>query len=103
MTILVLVTVPKNKAKNLAKIALKEKTCACVNIIDRVDSFFWWKGKIEEERESLLLFKTKSNKFSQLKKVIKKNHPYSVPEIIAFKIDKINKEYLDWLEQETNA
>ncbi len=103
MAILVLVTTPKNKAKNLAKIALKERVCACVNIINQVNSLFWWKGKVEEEGESLLLFKTKNNKFSQLKKVIKKNHPYSVPEIIAFKIDKINKKYLDWLEQEVDA
>lgn len=97
---MVLVTVPKDKAKNLANILLQEKVCACVNIIGGLESFFWWEGKIDAETESLLIIKTKDSSFSKLEELIKKNHPYSVPEIIGFQIDKINKSYLDWLNKE---
>jgi periplasmic divalent cation tolerance protein len=103
MALLVIVTVPKNKAQELAKIILKKRLCACVNIIENVKSFFWWNGKIDKEEENLLFIKTKNKVFKQLKKCIKENHPYTVCEIIAFNIDKINKEYLKWLEEEINA
>ena len=49
--ILVLVTIPQNKAKTLVKILLEEKVCACVNILKGVESFFWWQGKIDSDKE----------------------------------------------------
>jgi len=100
VAIVVLVTIPKDKAKTLAEILLKNKVCACVNILGEVESLFWWEGKINIEKESLLFIKTKASLFNKLKKLIKNNHPYTVPEIIALEVDKINKEYLDWLDQE---
>jgi len=100
VAIVVLVTIPKDKAKALAEILLKNKMCACVNILGEVESLFWWEGKINIEKESLLFIKTKASLFNKLKKLIKNNHPYTVPEIIALEVDKINKEYSDWLSQE---
>ncbi len=103
MVIAVLVTIPENDAENLAKMLLRERVCACVNIIKGVQSLFWWKGKIDEAQEVILLIKTKETLFAKLKELIKNNHPYEVPEIISFKIDNINKEYFDWLNKEANA
>ncbi|MFH1503951.1 MAG: divalent-cation tolerance protein CutA [Candidatus Omnitrophota bacterium] len=97
MAIMVLVTIPKKKAKSLTKILLQNKACACVNILEEINSFFWWQGKVNNAKESLLIIKTKSTGFEKLKILIKKHHPYDVPEIIAFKIDKMNKEYSQWL------
>ena len=94
---MVLVTIPKEKAKPLVKILLQNRVCACVNILEGIKSLFWWQGKIDEEKESLLIIKTNSGAFQKLKNLIKKNHPYNVAEIITFKIDKINKEYSKWL------
>lgn len=99
--LLVINTVPENKAKKLARILLEEKLCACVNIVGSVKSFFWWENKIDKEKEAILLIKTKTSLFNKLKKTIEKNHPYSVCEIIAFKIDRINSKYKNWLINET--
>lgn len=98
----VLVTIPQKKAKDLATILLKKRICACVNIIKLIESLFWWKGKINTEKETLLIIKTKNSSFTKLKKAIQDNHPYDVPEIIAFKTDKINKKYLQWVEKEVH-
>lgn len=103
MTIVVLVTIPQKRAKSLAKILLKERVCACVNILKGIESFFWWQGKIDTEKEALLFIKTKESAFSKLKKVIKRNHPYDVPEIIALKVGKINSEYQQWLDKEIHV
>lgn len=102
MAIMILVTIPKEHAEKLSKIILERKACACVNIISGVQSLFWWQGKIDSCNESLLLIKTKDSQFSKVEKIVKDNHPYEVPEIIAFGMDKINKNYLKWLEGEVS-
>lgn len=98
----VLVTIPQDKAKELANKILENRLCACVNIIKSVDSFFWWENRIDYAKESILIIKTKNNLFNKLKKFIKDNHPYTVPEIISWKIDLVNKEYKDWVINETS-
>lgn len=103
MVIAVLVSIPEKDAEHMAKMLLQERVCACINIIKDVKSFFWWEGKIDEAQEVMLVIKTKESLFSKLKNLIKNNHPYKTPEIISFKIDQINPEYLDWLNKEANA
>ncbi|MCK4912908.1 MAG: divalent-cation tolerance protein CutA [Candidatus Omnitrophica bacterium] len=99
----VFVTIPQKKAKTFVKALLEERACACVNILKGVESFFWWQGKIDSQEEALLIIKTKQSAYSKLKKIIKLNHPYDLPEIIGFKIDKIDSEYQKWLNKETNV
>ncbi|MFA6281645.1 MAG: divalent-cation tolerance protein CutA [Candidatus Omnitrophota bacterium] len=103
MVIAVMVTIPEKDAEGLIKMLLSERVCACVNVIKGVESFFWWEGKIDQAQEVILIIKTKEALFVKLKQLIKNNHPYKVPEIISFKIDSINQEYLDWLNKEANA
>lgn len=103
MPIVVLVTIPQKYARSLAKTLLKKRVCACVNILKGIESLFWWQGKIDTEKEALLFIKTKESAFSKLKKVIKCNHPYDVPEIIALKVGKINNEYHQWLDKEIHV
>ncbi|MBL7130367.1 MAG: divalent-cation tolerance protein CutA [Candidatus Omnitrophica bacterium] len=100
MYIVVLVTVPnKSQAKKLTSFLLREKLVACVNIIPKVDSFFWWQGKIDKATESLLVIKSKKKLLNELIKAVKSKHPYSVPEIIALPIISGNKDYLDWINE----
>lgn len=101
MLLVVLVTIPQNKASFLAKKLLQKKVCACVNIIKSVESFFWWEGKIDIVKESLMIIKTKKSLFSKLQKAIKDNHPYTVPEIVGIEAANVNKPYLDWVKKET--
>ncbi|MCM8786616.1 MAG: divalent-cation tolerance protein CutA [Candidatus Omnitrophica bacterium] len=103
MAIVVFVTIPQNDAGDLSKMLLEEKVCACVNIIKDVDSFFWWEGKIDNSKEALLIIKTKESLFPKLMQLILNNHPYSVPEIISFKIEQIYQPYLEWINKTVNA
>jgi len=99
----VMVTIPEEKAEELSRKILQQKVCACVNIVKGVKSFFWWEGKIDESKEALLIIKTKDSLVPRLQAAIKEHHPYTVPEIIAFHIDSINKEYLSWLCKEVDG
>ncbi len=97
-TIIVMITCfSKREALKIKKTLLKERKVACVNIIPKVDSFFWWKGKIDSAHEVLLLAKTKKNLFKKIVTLVKKIHKYEVPEIIALPIVEGNKDYLKWI------
>lgn len=102
MHIVVFVTASsKKEAQKLASCLLQEKLAACVNVIDGVDSYFRWQGKIDKAKEALLMIKTKKLLFNKLLKKIKSLHSYEVPEIIALPIIAGNKEYLDWIDDST--
>lgn len=99
MYIVVLITIPSgNQAEKLANFLLSKKLAACINIVPKVESFFWWQAKIDKAKESLLVIKTKKQLFNKLVKAVKSKHPYSVPEIIALPIVSGNKDYLDWID-----
>ncbi len=103
MAIAVLVTIPEKDAQNLVRNLLEERVCACVNIIKGVESHFWWQGKIDTAQEVLLVIKTKEVLFGKLRTIVEHNHPYDIPEVISFKMDRLNQQYFDWLNKEANA
>lgn len=99
MYIVVLVTAKnKKEAQKISVGLIKAKLAACVNIVDKIDSVFFWAGKIDQAKESLLVIKSKQEKFSQIIKLVKSLHSYEVPEIIALPIIAGNKSYLRWID-----
>ena len=95
--VIVLCTAPEANAKNISRAVVKKKLAACVNIIKVVESVYFWDGKIVEDSESLLIIKTKADKFDALKEEINKIHPYDVVEIIAVDIKDGDSSYLSWI------
>ena len=58
--IVIYCTVPdKQIAKDITNILLKHKLAACVSMIDKVRSKFSWDGEICEEKEILMMIKTR--------------------------------------------
>ena len=84
-------------AESLAAKLLEEKRIACANILPGLKSRYWWEGKIQNDNEVLLVLKTKQTLFKAVEEIIKKNHPYQVPEIIALPILQGNASYLSWI------
>lgn len=101
MHLVVLVTCPTDSAEKIAEEVLKLRLGACVNILGRAHSRYWWKGKLDSADESLLLIKTRTELFEKLERTVKRIHPYEVPEIIGFRIERGSRPYLDWITNET--
>ncbi len=98
-----LIYVPINtleNAKILAKKMVQEKLCACANVYPQIFSVYRWEGKIVEDNEAVVLFKTLKHAREKLYERISQEHPYSVPAIISIPIDKINDNYLQWMQNE---
>lgn len=97
----VLVTAPPKKAASLAKGLVGAKLAACVNVVPGLVSHYRWEGKIQEDREALLVIKTRAALLKKVEAWVKKNHPYTVPEVLALPVAGGSKEYLDWLAAST--
>ena len=98
--IIVLVTVPKDNAEELAKKILENRLAACINISE-VKSLFWENNRIVNAEEALLIIKTRDELYDKLEDFVKKNHPYKIPEILAISVSDGNAEYLRWVDKET--
>ena len=95
---IVLVTAPDLKtARALAGAALQARLVACVNLLPKIESHYWWRGKIEAGREVLLVLKAPKSKLAALEKLIVSRHPYDTPEFVVLPLSAGNKKYLDWL------
>ena len=102
--IVVFVTSPGvEEAQRIADVLLAQKKAACVNVIPGIKSFFWWQGKRESETEVLMILKSRAALLPELIELVKKNHPYDVPEIIALPIIGGLPDYLEWIHRETGA
>jgi periplasmic divalent cation tolerance protein len=102
--ILVLTTVPEEKTgRGIGRVLVEERLAACVTISPAARSIYRWEGKICDEREHILVIKTRSELFPRLETRIKAIHPYKVPEIIALSIEKAAPDYLAWLGDETGT
>jgi periplasmic divalent cation tolerance protein len=96
----VLVTAPDLKtARALAKAALQARLIACANLIPKIESHYWWQGKIESSAEVLLTLKTQKSKLAALERLILARHPYDTPEFLVLPLSAGNKKYLDWFAQ----
>jgi periplasmic divalent cation tolerance protein len=102
--VLVIVTAPDPKtARALARAVLAARLAACVNLLPRLESHYWWDGKIERSTELLMLIKTTNRRLARLEKEIIARHPYSTPEFIVLPITRGNKRYLDWIAQSVSG
>jgi len=96
--VILITTSSAEEAHRIADQLLNQRKAACVNIIPRVDSLFWWQGKLDSARESLMVIKTKTSKLKEITELVKKVHSYEVPEVIALPIVGGNEDYLKWLD-----
>ena len=95
---IVLVTAPSRKAARLlARAALEARLAACANLAPGIESHYWWRGKIEQGREVLMIFKTTRRRLAGLEKLILEMHPYDTPEFLALPISAGAERYLDWV------
>lgn len=99
--IIIYTTYPDEKcAKIIVQGLVEQKLAACGNIF-KISSIYRWKSKIEQADEFGVFIKTQKHLYEKVETYIKENHPYDVPEIISWTIERGQPAYLDWIKEET--
>ena len=101
---LVYMTAPhRDEALRIGRILVEERLAACINVLDGMQSIYWWEGAVEEAREAVLIAKTRADRVEALTARVKALHPYSCPCVVALPLAGGNGDYLDWLASESRG
>ena len=103
-SLLVLTTLPDAaSASRIADLLVGQRLAACVSILSATRSVYRWQGTLEHNEEVPLLIKTTSARYAELEIVLRDEHPYELPEIVAVPVTHGLPAYLDWVAVETRA
>jgi len=101
--IIVYSTFPDLKTtKKIISGLITHKFAACGNIL-KLHSIYTWKGTVERNPEYGAFIKTKKKNYKDVETYIKKHHPYEVPEIVCWSIEKGLPAYMDWVSEVTKG
>jgi periplasmic divalent cation tolerance protein len=91
------------EARKLGRALLKDRLAACVNILGSIESLYWWKGAVRNEKEVALIAKTTSRNVDSLIRKVLAIHSYDTPCVVAWPIAKGNPKFLQWIGAETQS
>ena len=95
------VTAPDRRtARRIARTVLQRRLAACANLAP-IESLYWWRGRIEEAKEVLVIFKTRRSLTSPLLEAVRGVHPYEVPCVVTYPMAEGLPAYLAWIDEET--
>lgn len=93
----------QEEADKICAAVVNARLAACAQVTSPIRSTYWWEGKLERADEYLLMMKTTRDRFTALAQLIRENHSYDVPDIVAVPILEGTKDYLAWINRETQA
>jgi periplasmic divalent cation tolerance protein len=89
------------EAERIGRTVVEERLAACINILSPVRSIYLWQGKVETANEVAAILKTHHWQSDALMARIAALHSYDVPCIVTWPIDKVMRDYADWVEDST--
>ena len=87
----------------IGRALIEEKLCACANVSEGVTSIFNWEGEISETSEAVLIAKTQRHHIDAATDIVKLEHSYDCPCVVAVPIIGGNQEFINWIESETET
>lgn len=101
---LVLVTASSiEEARGVTNAILEARLAVCVNIVPGIESHYWWQDVLEQGSEVLLLIKTSAEQFEAVAEIVRANHSYECPEIVALDPREMAPAYRAWWEKGMGA
>ncbi|HUO05112.1 MAG TPA: divalent-cation tolerance protein CutA [Candidatus Binataceae bacterium] len=94
-------TATEQQAAAIARTLVDERLAACVNIVGPIRSVYRWRAAVEDEREFLLVIKTRATLYVKAESRIRQLHSYEVPEVICLPIGRGAPPYVKWLLEST--
>jgi periplasmic divalent cation tolerance protein len=103
MRVIFVTTGSENQAIAIARALVNERLAACVNIVGPVRSIYRWRDGVEDDREYLLIIKTRALHYMKVETRVREMHTYEVPEVLALNADRGSPPYIKWLLDSTRT
>jgi periplasmic divalent cation tolerance protein len=98
---LVLVTCgSEDEARGIARHLVEARLAAGVQIIP-ISSIYTWEDEVVEDREHLLICKTRTALYDDIESTVTEHHSYDVPPILMLEIDRASSRYSEWIRVNT--
>jgi periplasmic divalent cation tolerance protein len=92
-----------DEAARIGKTLVQERLAACVNIIDGMRSLYEWGGSLQDDREVVMIVKTRSGRVAELTEAVKAIHSYDCPCIVELPVSGGNSAFLDWIGKQVDS
>jgi periplasmic divalent cation tolerance protein len=90
-------TETQEDAQRIAHAVVEARLAACAQVLGPIESTYWWEGKVERAEEWLLVIKSARERYDAVEEMVRSNHPYEVPEILAVPVVAGSERYLSWI------
>ena len=97
MRVIFVTTGSEEQAVSIARALVGERLAACVNIVGPVRSIYRWRDSVEDDREYLLIIKTRALLYMKVETRVRELHTYEVPEVLALSADRGSPPYIQWM------
>lgn len=95
-------TASADEARRIAKSIVERRLAACAHVSE-LESFYVWKGALENEKEHRVVFKTTAEQYDAMERAIEEQHSYEVPAIYAVPLERMFAPYAAWLEDNSKG
>jgi periplasmic divalent cation tolerance protein len=99
MIVLITTLHKKQDAVRIGRGLLEKRLIACYNLWP-LESAYWWKGKIIEENEVMMIMKSTIRWFDDIVEYVKTESGYEVPDLTALDSERIDPSYQKWINDE---
>jgi periplasmic divalent cation tolerance protein len=89
----------EDDAARVGRVLVEERLAACANVLPGARSIYRWKGEVADEREVVVLLKTRKQDWPALMSRLHELHPYETPECVAVRIAAGSPRYMAWLDE----
>jgi periplasmic divalent cation tolerance protein len=97
MRVIFVTTGTEELAVSIARTLVGERLAACVNIVGPVRSIYRWRDGVQDDREYLLVIKTRATLYMKVETRVREMHTYEVPEVLSVTADRGSPPYIKWL------
>lgn len=101
LRVILVTTGSEDQAVSIARALVDERLAACVNIVGPVRSIYRWRDGVEDDREYLLIIKTRATLYMKVETRVRELHKYEVPEVLSLNADRGSPPYIQWLLEST--
>ncbi len=84
-------------AARVVRALVEERLAACGTLLPGARSLYRWQGAVADEREVVVLLKTRREGWPALAARLRGLHPYETPECVAVDVAEGSADYLAWL------